>query len=440
MKRTINFSAIVALIFLLPHFLIAQQVKPRYALYDEFNHPRQTPSLHKTTAVTLSLDSVYINEFANGAKEKYRKSVFIYDQATSNCIEEYDFEWNGFSWYRAFKYTYAYDANANLTEQVHYDWNGLIWQPGWKNVFIYNSNDERTEEVNYNWVGGAWQPLMRYTYTFGTNSRLEEKNRFYWNGGSWDQIQKEEYTYDSFDMLLEKLLSSWAGTTWYPNQKSIYSYNGLGRLSIQLNYQWNGVTWEKQDSSAFSYDSNGFLNKKVDAYWNGTSWNIDDRITNTNDAHGNVLEEIYEYWGTSNSWEPLLKTESQYDLAYDHSNIAQPQLFYEVCYNKLDYFASYSWNISAWEKEADYEFFYSNFIDLEEMTLTTYSAYPIPVTNKLVIRAGEKGSATLIDITGKDLANWNLEHGEQSFDFSAYPPGLYFVHVQGRAMIKVVKQ
>jgi hypothetical protein len=441
MKRTITLSRFIALLLLLPAFVLGQQVNTKYALHEAYGIPKlSSASLHKTGAVTLSMDSVYINQFTNGVKENSQKAVFVYDQVSAKCIEEYGYDWNGFVWNKANRYTYNYDTKGNLTEQVQYGWNGSTWHPGWKNAYTYDSNDMLIEDVLYDFSGGVWRPLMRYSYTLGTNSRLEEKKRFYWNGSSWDAVQKEEYIYDSFDVLLEQLLSSWAGTTWYANEKIIYSYNSADQLSVELHYQWSGISWEKQDSSAYSYDSNGFLNEKVDAFWGGSMWNIDDRITRTNDANGNVLEEIYETWSASNGWEPAIKTESQYDLAYDRSNIAQPNYFSEAFSNKLDSFVAYRWNVSTWEKEADYELFYSNFIDVEEMTLATFSAYPIPVANRLFIRAGEKGDATLYDLTGKQLASWSLERGEQSVDFSAYPTGLYFLHVQGKGVIKVVKQ
>jgi hypothetical protein len=72
------------------------------------------------------------------------------------------------------------------------------------------------------------------------------------------------------------------------------------------------------------------------------------------------------------------------------------------------------------------------------------SVYPVPATSYIEVKAHQAlGSAVLLDLMGREVADPAIVEGKARFDLSDLPPGIYFVRVEvekGMIIKKVIKE
>ena len=82
-------------------------------------------------------------------------------------------------------------------------------------------------------------------------------------------------------------------------------------------------------------------------------------------------------------------------------------------------------------------------MSIEDFNNSTFSMYPNPVSNGLIIDFIEEARYSIINLNGQTLRQGNLTKGESAIDFSNISSGLYFVKVKtDKAIItkKLIKQ
>jgi uncharacterized delta-60 repeat protein len=68
------------------------------------------------------------------------------------------------------------------------------------------------------------------------------------------------------------------------------------------------------------------------------------------------------------------------------------------------------------------------------------NAFPNPFTNEIQILSKEKGTGSLVDICGKTIQSFPVLIGINHIITSEIPTGMYFIQVDGKRAVKVIKQ
>ena len=68
------------------------------------------------------------------------------------------------------------------------------------------------------------------------------------------------------------------------------------------------------------------------------------------------------------------------------------------------------------------------------------NAFPNPFSNEIRILSKEKGIASLVDLCGKTIQTFPILIGINNINTSEIPTGMYFIQLDGKRAVKVIKQ
>jgi hypothetical protein len=68
------------------------------------------------------------------------------------------------------------------------------------------------------------------------------------------------------------------------------------------------------------------------------------------------------------------------------------------------------------------------------------NAFPNPFSNEIRILSKEKGIASLVDLCGKTIQTFPILIGINNINTSEIPTGMYFIQLDGKYAVKVIKQ
>lgn len=69
-----------------------------------------------------------------------------------------------------------------------------------------------------------------------------------------------------------------------------------------------------------------------------------------------------------------------------------------------------------------------------------YNAFPNPFNNEIQILSKEKGVGTLMDISGRIIQTFPVQVGSNLISTTEIPSGMYYIQVDGKRAVKIVKQ
>jgi hypothetical protein len=92
----------------------------------------------------------------------------------------------------------------------------------------------------------------------------------------------------------------------------------------------------------------------------------------------------------------------------------------------------------AYESETK-KFAVVNPLTISDFELDAIRFYPNPTTGIITISLIEKASVSVIDISGKQVMNRNLEMGDATMDMSSLTKGMYLIQVVGESYTKTEK-
>ena len=337
------------------------------------------------------------------------------------------------------KYETTYNSNGNPTEEVVYSWNSTAWVGRVKYENTYDNNENLTEEVGYSWNGTAWEENQKHENTYDSNENLTLNIFYSWNGTAWEENRKYEYTYDSDGNLTLRIFYLRNTTVLEKYWKYEATYDSNGNLMSRINYFWYRTAWVEIGKYEYTYDSNGNQTLYIEYSWNGTAWVESQKYANIYDSNGNQTMCIHYASGT---WAERRKDEYVYDLSYTLNDIIFPEWLREnyFCWgnNKLTEAKYYGWTGYGWQETGTQKYYYSD-VMLSGISNTpaeqsaAIRAYPNP-TSGMVYTETERN----IKVYNPQGSLLQETSGFQ-IDLSAYPQGLYFLHVEGQT-VKIIKK
>lgn len=448
MKQVATIFAMIGLAFyswsqspsvnLLNHFLQENQ-NQEYAFDIEKDHLVQHAnrfSTQKAHAISLLLDSIYIKSANAGSWENDWKYVFGYN-ALGLCVEERLFLWDGSSWNMEFMIEYVYDAQGNLIRDIFSEMDMGVLTPEWKNEYAYNSYNNETEHIEFLWTGSQWENMRKSVTTYHSDQTVDQEHMFIWISGMWHQTLQTSYVYAA-GSLSERIDRAWNGSSWENQSKYVFAYNSNNKL-IELKHQyWNGSIWVNSYKEEYTYDSNGFRNAETRMDWTGTSWQNNYKQDRTNDGAGNPLIETFSTW-QNGAWVYEEKSEGTFDTGIPATNIGMAIWVTELFNSRVLDIKFFDYENGAWEVEEDVDFYYSNFIGLDDENLTHLKLYPNPFKDVLHIESNKPIEVKIYSMLGVVEVAKKSSANHLKVDVSELPAGMYIIQVNERAVFKMVK-
>lgn len=318
-----------------------------------------------------------------------------------------------------FRLVFTYDEDYYLTTietQVNNEFGG--WVTHYTQSYEYDFNGNVTEILEVDDFSGENTSLETYSYSAGI---LDEVLYQYWEDGDWVNDEKEEYSYDGNSTII--LDWSWTGTTW--TMAYLYTYTE-NETSTELLIQYmQGGAWQNEEKQTTTYNEDNQLLSVLYEGWEEPVWV--NYWMKTYDNTGGLYDFVHEYlW--DGSWTEEERSKYDYD---EHGNavtgvhLCADGSEWSNCLGDLEMF---------FDNVADYYYFsgYSfeaTYTDVtgvnEESEAESFTFYPNPVKDVLVVKTDDFQKAEVYSLTGAKLA----ETTSNRVDVKALQSGMYLLKV-----------
>ena len=385
----------------------------------------------------------------------------------------------GKSYYRLSEYfsnsEKIYDNNGNIilktTDRMDIESNSSI--PINKNEYTYNENGNLIQMLWFYWDIESQSYILgnKQEYTYNENGNVIEMIVYYWDieSQSYSLSNKQEYNYNENGNLIQMIKSTWGSESQFFSyyEKEEYTYNVNGDRILQLGFLWN-VETESFDVPYNQIDmvydeSQRLISRTLQRQWDSNNQLWDYRLVRDSvwDENKNTLVSVKFWDSESNTYIPShksIKTFSNFSQNFlesstTHSwneelNIYEPT-FKTTFSTTLDSddelhrtgsISKYNIDSGDWD-EIDSRFFkYTKIPSLSTNSVepNSFSIYPNPTSNKLLINSSESLSNPLFelyDVKGSKILS-NPFKLTEPIDVSDLQPSMYIYNVKDGSELK----
>ncbi|MBE6336442.1 MAG: T9SS type A sorting domain-containing protein [Lentimicrobiaceae bacterium] len=359
--------------------------------------------------------------FAQRNDYSYRLSTIVSDDGRESTDYSYDsedltkvtsvhilsdFEEDGYE----FIDSMFYDNEGHiLTMEEHQFLDGQWIFPNYV-AYTYNEMGLRATRKNYNDWGTGFEIGGTYSYYYDENG-----NQTYWELEMSGMIfQRAEFTYNEDNLLACELglMSNFSGG--YENSYKIeYSYTEDNYIKLIDEYYWDNGSWFLNSTKQYTYDELG----------NCITCEV---------KSGNTVVRRDEYL-----YDETMLAEDVYYFEHPESNYP----VYPHMYNALsvDKFYTIDANSGQLVYICDYTYFYDEIFDAVEETSMTSNIYPNPTSDFVNIDAEGVDVITVYDALGRVIYASDFVDATFRIDMREYVSGIYFVKLQGKSGVSVMK-
>ena len=238
---------------------------PETAVYSEIdgNAIRTFRNTYTYDEYEYDLIEVLTEEKIGGSWTNYAFVTYEYDYA-GNPFEILSQVWEDGAWENETFVSYAYDNEGFLSEMITQEWE----DGDWKNVekSVYNYLDDTQTMITYNWEGGSWR--IDELYTINLTMTGYEILIQYMQGGAWQNDEKMTYTWNDFYMIDNLLIEDWENNAWQNDELYKYYYNGEYITSINIE-EWENGSWATEAKFIYEYQNGNATYGHYQEYENG---------------------------------------------------------------------------------------------------------------------------------------------------------------------------
>lgn len=322
--------------------------------------------------------------------------------------------------YAAKRYSYTYDEDYFLTHiEVENMGENNVWMPYLEYLYEYDYNGNVIEILTRDTELDEDYQLETMTYSGG---KLMVDLYQEWDGSDWNNVSKAEYNYYT-DEILMVIIWNWNGATWTSDY--MYTFTTSGNTYEMLVQYMQGGAWQNEERVTTTYNEDGTKDMVLTEFFETNTWEkaYRDSYHYTN-GH---FDEIMDYFWLNGEWTDNRKSTYEYD---SHGNSVSGESFcYEAgwnpCFGDLE--------VSFDNNNMEYSFsgisFEATYFDLtgvgEEPEAESFTFYPNPVKNILMIRTDDFQKAELFSLTGVKLS----ETTSKKVDVSSLQAGVYLLKV-----------
>lgn len=290
---------------------------------------------------------------------------------------------------------YTYDSRNNQTERlVQTMVNGqLTNQSGQKHFLLYDTNNRITEDITQEWHAGGWQNAAKNNYIFNTAGQQTEEKISLWQNGAWVNNVKRTLTYQN-DLLTVYVVQNHGSNGWENFSRfTDYTYDAVTKKVLSFKVQnWVTNTWQDNNRQTYLYDATGGYTHTTEKLINGTWINSLKAVSVKNPVSNISGYELYDWQNTQ--WQKITHQEVQHAFDAQSRLVEAIEKRWKPASNQL-------------ENELKVTFFDFQQINAapDQLPENALTVFPNPASEILTLTlnqsAGEEGSVTLSDITGK---------------------------------------
>ena len=350
----------------------------------------------------------------------YSKIISKYQNGSLKSKTYSDYDTGSKSWRDSLKREYSYHTNGLISLMESYLYSELgEWEKETKEEYLYDNDGNLIEFDFFEWNAelNDWEAIERNSYGYDSNGNLSGYTSWVWDFifEEWLYYDKEEYKYE--DGWTKFAYSEWdeMKEEWTPVYKDSSTYSTDG-----LKYAYLSCYWKKSESAWINFSKEVHeldLNDRVTLYteyeWNENTlrWDYYDKEEYQYDSYGNVTLFIdYNKSSQYNVWVESLKEVYGYNHNHSVERLVIP--FEEPVINDV-YFNTmlvniqvFDWNSSnnSWRPSSDGHFTYNLYQPQTPSAVQrhkSWSAYPVPFHDRLIIEGLNGAMVNLCDICGK---------------------------------------
>ena len=337
------------------------------------------------------------------------------------------------TWINLAKNTYTYTSDMNPQEQILLSWENSTssWINTYKYSNVYNSNNLLTTHLEYAWIDTAanWSGTLRNSYYYNLASLTSLVVNEYWNPDlhEWDSIAQTNYIYNELNWLMTTSTINFYPNigNWMNSFLTYYSYYPTGEQRTMTSSVWDTI-----HSSWFvnAYQKTDSASGKAAELYNYTydQWNFmptsGTRNLFTYNGSNDTLTFINQSWDVpGNSW--INKSQELY--TYDTHNLLTETLI-----------QSWTPATSIWENARKSDYYYSEFIGINEHHLKTkpcFYANPMIPGSSIYCPDFKEGTEYLLrvcSLTGSEVYRTQFMGGESVKIAKSIPSGLYLLIIE----------
>lgn len=328
----------------------------------------------------------------------------------------------------------------------------LVREEGtYRYVFTYDEDYYLTTlETQVNNEFGGWVTHNTQSYEYDFNGNVTEILQV--DDFSGENLTLETHTYDG-DVLTTILYQNWDDGDWVNSEKEEYSFDG--NTTVILDWMWTGTTWAMDYLYTYTYGDTS--TELLIQYMQGGAWQNDEKQTSTYNEDGLLLSVLYEVWDEpvwENAWKMVYdNTDGLYDMVHEYE---WDGVWVEAERSKYEYDskgnaiagAHECYEDGAWSDcQGDLEMYYGHneevyyfgglsfdatYVDVtsvdEETVDDSFTFYPNPVKDVLMVRADDFQMAEVYSLTGAKL----METTSNRVNVSELQSGMYLLKVYGK--------
>jgi hypothetical protein len=308
----------------------------------------------------------------------------------------------------------VYDAKHNMTSNMAQTWSGSGWVNYFKNTNTYDTSNNLTSTLYQNWYGSIWVNVSQNTYTYDANNNLTRELMQSWHGSDWVNESQDVYTYDSNNNRTSWVYQYWKGSDWVNSLKYTYAYDTKNNLTSELGLHWTGSNWIIDNQSNYTYDANNNLMNVLCQYWHeGNLMNLY-QVSYSYDANNNLTRELMQRWIVSN-WVNFLQDAYTYDANKFEKSHTSLQL-------------NNGTKVTAGDSTY---YYYHTVLGINDLMVQNgnLTVYPNPTSTIINIKTTTKGSFSILNISGLQILQQEINEQTTTVDVSGLKSGVYFVHL-----------
>ncbi|MDX1906004.1 MAG: T9SS type A sorting domain-containing protein [Bacteroidia bacterium] len=296
---------------------------------------------HSAFAGILRVDSVvsrldsninYFWDYQAGVLKPLDKKVYGYNSDGQQSVYWY-YGWNDVlnRWANRAKYLTSFDANGNPALTIGYEGDYFeggdsdVWDLHAKTERIYNQDNKLIDSRTYYWndTTHAWTPGEGGTTSFDSNGYPVEIIHYVGQASdsSWLPLNKFVKAHTAQGLLLDDAVYRWSTTLndWVPGTRTTQTYTVSGELVEWITYTGEANTWMPVQKVFSSYDLADRLTETLAYVWDESvgDWLFVSKYEQLYDPAGNITAYKNYDWNTSSvDWRPTYL----YSFTYDASN------------------------------------------------------------------------------------------------------------------------
>lgn len=221
-------------------------------------------------------DIMQMDSDDDGVLEYFFRTVYTYSGGRMTKSEDYT--WYG-TWQKTMETTYTYNSQGQLIEEVSLFDLGYGYQIYTeKIIYTYHGNGQIETETRQSYQG-TWENAYRYTYAYNANAQRTSSLEQAWVGSAWENVYLSTSVYEGLNgEETEALYQTWDGAAWVNVNRSTYGYDSRGNQTSWLDESWNGSSWENDEQGTTTYNSSNLPEVTIIQLWTSGAWINDTRL------------------------------------------------------------------------------------------------------------------------------------------------------------------